>query len=88
MGPLPRTMRPLTRHAPWIAVSLTRLIQLSQAAGLRVVLWQDTTPLVREVFRKIQERMAAVPVPDLLQAYLTTLQGPAGRTGLFIAQRV
>jgi SAM-dependent methyltransferase len=87
MGPLPRSMRPVTRRAPWIALSLARLMKRAEAAGLRLLLWQDTTQLVREFFRRIQERMAGAPLPDLLEAYSKTLEGPAGRTGLLIAQR-
>jgi ubiquinone/menaquinone biosynthesis C-methylase UbiE len=88
MGPLGRSMRPLTKLAPWVALSLTQLVNRVEEAGLRLLLWQDTSALVREFFRRIQQTMAAAPLPDLLQAYVTTLDGPAGRTGLLIAQRL
>jgi ubiquinone/menaquinone biosynthesis C-methylase UbiE len=88
LGPLGRSMRPLAKRAPWVAPSLTELLNRVEEAGLRLVLWQDTTRLVREFFRKIQQSMTGVPLPDLLQAYLTTLDRPAGRTGLLIAKRL
>ena len=87
MGPLSRAMLPLMRRAPWVAPPLTQLVNRAEEAGLRLMLWQDTTQLVREFFRKIQERMADAPINALLAAYLKTLGSPEGRTGLLIAQR-
>jgi SAM-dependent methyltransferase len=87
MGPLPRAMLPLIRRSPWVALPLTQLVKRVEEAGLRLLLWQDTTQLVRDFFGKIQERMAAAPAPALLEAYVKTLASPAGRTGFLIAQR-
>jgi ubiquinone/menaquinone biosynthesis C-methylase UbiE len=87
MGPLPPTMRPVTRRAPWVAPKLAQLVNRAEEAGLRLMLWQDTTALVREWFRKIQERMGGAAGNALLDACLKTLDGPAGRTGLLVARR-
>lgn len=87
MGPLTRAMLPVIRRAPWVAPPLTQLVNRVEESGLRLMLWQDTTQLVREFFRKIQERMTTAPVPALLEAYVKTLDSPTGRTGLLIAQR-
>jgi ubiquinone/menaquinone biosynthesis C-methylase UbiE len=86
MGPLPRSMRPAMRRSPWVAPPLTALIRLVEAAGLRLLLLQDTTRAVREFFRKIEERMGDAPLPELLRAYVTTLDA-SGRTDLVIARR-
>jgi ubiquinone/menaquinone biosynthesis C-methylase UbiE len=87
MGPLTRAMLPVTRSAPWFAPPLTQLVNRAEQAGLRLLLWQDTTQLVRGFFHEIRDRLGSAPLPALLGAYLKTLDGPAGRTGLLIAQR-
>ena len=87
IGPLPRAMLPLIRRSPWVAPPLPALIRRIEEAGLRLLLLQDTTPRVREFFHRIQQRMQGVALPALLEAYLTTLDGAAGRTGLLLAQR-
>src|SRR5262245_13166182 len=88
MGPLTRAMRPAQRRAPWLALSLTQLIGRIEAAGMRLLLWEDTTRAARAFFRAIQERLpSAVPLPDLPEGYVKTLEGRAGRTGFLIARR-
>jgi hypothetical protein len=93
-------MRPVTRHAPFIAPTLPRLIRHVEDAGLRLLRWHDTTAAIAATFRTVQ---AALPPPDaalspasrhrrewterVTTAYVATLEGPRGRTGLLIATR-
>jgi hypothetical protein len=99
-GPLGAAMRPVTRHAPFIAPTLPRLIRHVEDAGLRLVAWHDTTAAIATSFRAVQ---AALPAPDVAlspasqrrrawtervtTSYLAALEGPHGRTGLLIAAR-
>jgi SAM-dependent methyltransferase len=59
-GPLPRSMGAATRRAPYFAPTLPQLIRHVEAAGLRLLTWRDTTPLVLadfEVKRAAVERV-------------------------------
>jgi SAM-dependent methyltransferase len=101
MGPLPRAMLPAKRAAPYVAPSLTQLIRVVEKAGFRLELWRDTTREVREYFDQRRHiatvYMSSVSGPDgdrrarqglaLLEGYIETLAGPAGRTGILIARR-
>lgn len=96
VGPLPPTMRPLMRRAPYIAPSLPQLIRYVEEPGLRLLTWRDTTPVVLSYFLKMRDvvldasetpdRQRATGIP-LLDAYLETLANAGGRTGALIARR-
>ena len=45
-GPLPPSMKAVTRRAPYFAPRLPQLIRHVLDAGLRVLTWRDTAPLV------------------------------------------
>ena len=99
-GPLGTTMRPATRGIPFIAPTLPRLIGHVEEAGLRLLEWHDTTARIIASFNDMQ---AAIPPVDpaaspaarrrrrwmerVTAAYLATLSGRDGRTGLLIAFR-
>ena len=100
MGPLPKAMEPATRGAPFIAPSLTELIEFVEGAGLRVLRWQDSSRHVVEYFRQIKagiDRSEAGQdgrprpwrerVAAMVGAYIETLANLGGRTGILIAQR-
>jgi 2-polyprenyl-3-methyl-5-hydroxy-6-metoxy-1,4-benzoquinol methylase len=101
IGPLPPAMDLVTFGAPFIAPTLTELIEFLEGAGLRLLRWQDSTREVVAFFRQVQEglqRSVAVTSagsPDswrewierTAHAYLETLVDLGGRTGLFIAER-
>ncbi|MEO7405029.1 MAG: methyltransferase domain-containing protein [Burkholderiales bacterium] len=101
MGPLPRTMLPAKRAAPYVAPSLPQLIRIVESAGFRLELWRDTTAAVLEFFHDRRQLAATFDVssisgPDgqrarqglaLLAGYIETLESPAGRTGILIARR-
>jgi SAM-dependent methyltransferase len=98
-GPLPPPMRVVTRRAPFIAPSLPQLIRYVEAAGLRILRWQDTSARVVEYFGPIKARLeqqAALTQDSerrrryewfaaMADAYITTLTKFGGRTGLLIA---
>jgi hypothetical protein len=99
-GPLPPAMDPVTLGAPFIAPTLTELIDHIESAGLRLLRWQDSTPQVVSFFRQVQDdlqRSGGVDrtrsdtwrewIDNTTRAYLETLVDVGGRTGLFIAER-
>ena len=99
-GPLPPTMRPVKRVAPFLAPSLSQLIRIVEDAGFKLLVWQDTTPQVIEFFAKLRELMTAAAQADaagaparpeqslaIIDGYLATLASPRGRTGLLLARR-
>ena len=100
MGPLPKAMTPVTRQAPYRAPTLPQLIRYVEAAGLRLLTWQDTTHRIVAYFDQVKTRYGPLePGPDeearpwrrwiriTTNAYLTTLDELGGRTGIVIAQR-
>ena len=98
MGPLAKAMEPATRHAPFIAPSLPQLIRYVEAAGLRLMTWQDSTARIVASFQQIKARLGPPEADDeahswrrwirvTTDAYLTTLAELGGRTGLVVAQR-
>jgi ubiquinone/menaquinone biosynthesis C-methylase UbiE len=101
-GPLPTTMRPLRREAPYVAPSLPRLIRLVEEAGMRVLTWRDTTGRVLTYFlglrTMLREASSAGSTPlrtaqrergaALLDAYIEALGSSGGRTGILVAERV
>jgi SAM-dependent methyltransferase len=96
VGPLPRAMRVVTRRAPYHAPSLTSLLRRVEDAGLRLLLWQDTTPHILSYFQDLERRRPSDVAPvdrsrrafsSLVDAYLETLRGREGRTGLLLARR-
>ena len=96
-GPLPASMRPLARQAPYIAPTSPQLIRYIETAGLRLLTWRDTTPVVIEYFRAMRDLVLETSEPRdsrrqtgivLIDAYLESLSARGGRTGMFIAQRV
>jgi hypothetical protein len=94
-------MEPVTFGAPFIAPTLTELIELLEGAGLRLLRWQDSTAQVVAFFRQVQDGLqrssAAKPggsgdswrewIERTARAYLETLTDLEGRTGLFVAER-
>ena len=100
MGPLAKAMAPATRHAPFVAPSLPQLIRYVEAAGLRLVTWQDSTARIVGYFQQIRARLGP---PDAQRehevrsgrtwmritadAYLATLDELGGRTGIVLAER-
>jgi ubiquinone/menaquinone biosynthesis C-methylase UbiE len=96
-GPLPASMRPLMRQAPYVAPSLPQLIRYIETAGLQLLTWRDTTPVVVDYFLAMRDlvlkeveprdsrRQTGIP---LLDAYLETLSERGGRTGMLVARRV
>ena len=100
MGPLPKSMSPLMRLAPYRAPTLPQLIRYVEGAGLRLLAWQDTTALIVAYFQQIRARhlpdadasgSQTSPRRDWMRqttdAYLATLDGLDGRTGILIAER-
>jgi SAM-dependent methyltransferase len=101
LGPLPETMRPVTRQAPYIAPSLPQLIRFVDESRLRVLTWRDTTPIVLAYFQAIRAKLltalAGAATDDagpwreqgqaILNGYIETLSNPGGRTGILVAQR-
>ena len=95
-GPLPPSMHPLTRQAPYIAPRLSQLIRYIETAGLRLLTWRDTTPVVLDYFRAMRDLVLEVTEPrdsrrrtgiPLLDVYLETFAKRGGRTGMLIARR-
>ena len=100
MGPLAKAMAPATRHAPFVAPSLPQLIRYAEAAGLRLMTWQDSTARIVDYFQQIRARLGP---PDAQRehearswrtwiritadAYLATLDKLGGRTGIVLAER-
>jgi hypothetical protein len=99
IGPLGATMRPVTRHAPYIAPRLPQLIRHIEAAGLRLVRWIDTTAAIAAYFTAVKATTPADRprsqdaqrrqrwMERVISSYLATLTGPEGRTGLVVAVR-
>ena len=100
-GPLPKALAPVTRRAPYFAVSLARLVRYVEEAGFRMLTWQDTTDQAREML--IQRRSAAQGDGDAgrsgdrrrmergkrtVDAYIEALEHPDGRTGFLVARRL
>jgi ubiquinone/menaquinone biosynthesis C-methylase UbiE len=100
-GPLPTSMQSVTRQAPYIARSLPQLIRYVEGAGLRLLTWRDTTDRVLEYFLGIRSILgdATESIADalgdeprahgsaVLDAYIETLAGLGGRTGILVAKR-
>ncbi len=100
MGPLAKAVAPATRHAPFVAPSLPQLIRYVEAAGLRLMTWQDSTARIVGYFQQIRARLGP---PDAQRehearsgrtwmritadAYLETLDELRGRTGIVLAER-
>jgi SAM-dependent methyltransferase len=101
-GPLPKSMRPLMRGAPYIAPSLPQLIRYVEGAGMRILTWRDTTDQVLDYFLDIRslidqavgapaetpDRRPRARAEDALDAYIATLRDHEGRTGLLLARRL
>jgi SAM-dependent methyltransferase len=99
MGPLGPAMRSAQRRAPWVAPPLPRFIRLVEGAGLRLLLWQDTTASILEWFYGRRAQRVATDAAaggdsggqrrprslTLLDGYIRTLESPNGRTGFLIA---
>ncbi len=95
-GPLPAAMRPVMRQAPYIAPSLPQLLRYVEGAGLRMLVWRDTTEVVVEYFLEMRNlvlnsvesrdsrRATGIPILD---GYIETLAHLGGRTGMLIARR-
>lgn len=97
MGSLAKAMTPATHHAPFIAPTLPQLIRSVEAAGLRLMTWQDTTAQIVTYFQQIKDRLGPPDADEtahswrswiriITDAYLTTLAELDGRTGLLLAQ--
>jgi ubiquinone/menaquinone biosynthesis C-methylase UbiE len=96
-GPLPPSMRPLMRQAPYIAPTLPQLIRYIETDGLRLLTWRETTPVVIDYFLAMRDLVLETSEPrdsrrqtgiPLLDTYLETLSEQGGRTGMLIARRV
>ena len=100
-GPLPKTMAPVTRRAPYIAVTLPQLLRYVEEPGFRVLAWTDTTERVLKHLRSRtdpsthpDETVSAVDARKQQRraasrdAYIQTLESPMGRTGFLIARKV
>jgi len=101
-GPLPETMRPLRREAPYFAPSLPQLIRLVEGAGMRMLTWRETTGRVLTYFLGVRTMLAEASSAGstalrtvqrergaaLLDAYIDTLGSSGGRTGILLAERV
>ena len=99
MGPLPKSMSPATRRAPFVAPSFPQLLRYVESAGLHVLTWRDTTPEVLEFFDRAQAGLGGIPSPvgeaadveswrAVIDGYVETLSNLGGRTGILIARRV
>ncbi|MEA3215020.1 MAG: sarcosine/dimethylglycine N-methyltransferase [Acidimicrobiia bacterium] len=99
-APIPDAMEPLTAHTPFFAPSLAQLLVYIEAAGMRLLAWQDTTQQVVAHFRQMKARAEARPAPAdgkprpwrehaaaQVNGYLETLANLGGRTGMLIAHR-
>jgi hypothetical protein len=82
-------------QAPYIAPSLPQLIRYIETAGLRLLTWRDTTPVVIDYFLTMRDLVLEDSEPrdsrrrtgiPLLDAYLETLAERGGRTGMLIAR--
>ena len=99
-GPLPKSMAPVTRRAPYIAQSLPQLLRTVEEPGFRVLTWRDTTEYVLTHLRS-RAIPSASPDQPITQvnarkqqrraasrdAYIQTLESPMGRTGFLIARK-
>src|SRR5262245_60450111 len=95
-APIPKVMLPITQQTPWIAPSLPQLIRYIDDAGLRVLMWRDTTPQVLEYFQEIIASLQSTPPPGdqgppsglaIVNGYIETLSNLGGRTGILTARR-
>jgi sarcosine/dimethylglycine N-methyltransferase len=96
LGPLPRSMRPAMRQAPYVAPSLPRLVRVLEDSGLRVLTWRDTTSIALDYFRRMRELVLRTQEPPdprgktgvaILDGYYETFSGRDGRTGVLVARR-
>ena len=99
MGPLPPSMLPVKRRAPYFAPSFKQFIRIVEDAGLRVRLWEDTTELSLAEFHRRRDALSSIDMSSLprdaavalrrgrrlLEGYIETLESPAGRTGTLVA---
>ncbi|MBI3744106.1 MAG: methyltransferase domain-containing protein [Chloroflexi bacterium] len=99
-GPLPPSMRPVMRRAPYIAPTLPQLIRHLQSVGLEVLTWRATTPLaVQDLKNKMEARQKAQATGSVSPArlkhslaaglgYIKALEKEGSQSGFFIARRV
>ena len=99
MGPLPPSMLPVRRRAPYVAPSFKQFTRIVEDAGLRVRLWEDTTAMVLAEFHRRRDVLSSIDLSSLrgdaamaarrghrlLEGYIETLESPAGRTGTMLA---
>jgi SAM-dependent methyltransferase len=99
MAPIPTSMRPITRQAPYLALPLPRLIRTIQDAGLRVLTWRDTTERVLAYFGKVRTRLSeaggsssgAARSPQqhavrIVDGYIDALAELGSSTGIVVAR--
>jgi ubiquinone/menaquinone biosynthesis C-methylase UbiE len=99
MAPIPTSMRPVTRQAPYLALPLPRLIRTVQDAGLRVLTWRDTTEHVLAYFGKVRARITATAgAPSdavrsaqehalgIVDGYIAALADLGSSTGILVAR--
>jgi SAM-dependent methyltransferase len=99
LAPIPRSMRAVTRQAPYLAVPLPRLIRLAQDAGLRVLTWRDTTERVLAYFGTVHARLTATTGPrsdatrsglrhalQIVDGYIDALADRGSTTGILVAR--
>jgi SAM-dependent methyltransferase len=99
MAPIPPSMRPVTRQAPYLALPLPRLIRTIQDAGLRVLTWRDTTERVLGYFGKVRARLTQADGPSsavagstaqhalrIVDGYLDALADHGSSTGVVVAR--
>ena len=98
MAPIPKSMRAVTRQAPYLALPLPRLIRTIQDAGLRVLTWRDTTERVLAYFEKVRARLADTASPPseavrsgqqhalgIVDGYIAALADLGSSTGILVA---
>jgi SAM-dependent methyltransferase len=99
MAPIPKSMRPVTRQAPYLALPLPRLIRTIEDAGLRVLTWRDTTERVLSSFVKVRARLSETAGPPsdavrpaqqhalgIVDGYIDALADLGSSTGNLIAR--
>jgi SAM-dependent methyltransferase len=78
-GPLPRSMAFARRRAPYFAPRLSQLVRHLEDAGLRLLAWRDTTPLVLADFEgkraALDQAQAGLPSDLPPQAQRRLAQG-------------
>jgi SAM-dependent methyltransferase len=98
MAPIPKTMRAVTRQAPYLALPLPRLIRTIQGAGLRVLTWRDTTDRVLTYFGTVRNRLTGAAAPasvaarsgqqhalGIVDGYIAALADLGSSTGILVA---